>query len=77
MFVVRDGRKTRGLLVLQLNLKQDLTDTFCSSGARIETVIALAAVASHCVDTAAVLTDARLGTALVQVCQCIEQRMGG
>lgn len=54
-----------------------LTDTFGSSGARFETVVALAAVASHRVDTAPVLADARLGTALVQVCQRTEQRMGG
>lgn len=55
----------------------DLTNTFCSSGARLETVIALAAVAPHSVDAAPVLTDARLGAALVQVCQCTEQRTGG
>lgn len=50
----------------QFNVCQ-LTNTFSFSGAWLETVIALAAVASHCVDTTPVLTDARLGTALVQV----------
>jgi len=53
-----------------------LTDTFRSSGARLEAVVALAAVASHGVDTASVLADARLGTALVQVCQRTEQKDG-
>lgn len=46
-----------------------LTDTLGSSGARLETVVALAAVASNCVDAAPVLADARLGAALVQVYQ--------
>lgn len=53
----------------------DLTDTFSSSGARLKAIITIAAVASLRVDTAAVLTDARLGTALVQVCQYAEQRI--
>lgn len=45
----------------------DLTDTFGSSGAWLEPVVALAAVASHRVDAAPVLADARLGAALIQV----------
>lgn len=48
----------------------DLTNTFRSSGACLKTIVALAAVASHSVDTAPVLTDARLGTAFIQVFQC-------
>lgn len=52
----------------------DLTDTLGSSGARLKAVVALAAVASHCVDTAAVLADAGLGAALVQVCGGTEKR---
>lgn len=55
----------------------DLTNTFGSSGARLKTIVALTAVASHCVDTTPVLTDARFGTALVQVCQYTEQKMEG
>lgn len=56
----------------------DLTDTFGSSGARLKAVIALAAVTSHRVDTAPVLTDARLGTTLIQVCRYTkEQRKKG
>ena len=52
----------------------DLTDTLSSSGARLEAVVAVAAVTSHRVDAAPVLADARLGTALVQVCQDGEQK---
>lgn len=44
-----------------------LTNAFSFSGAWLKTVIALAAVASYCVDTTPVLTDAGLGAALVQV----------
>lgn len=55
----------------------DLTNTFGASGARLKAVVALAAVTSHRVDTAPVLTDARLGATLVQVCQYTEQRIGG
>lgn len=55
----------------------DLTNTLGSSGARLEAVVALTAVASHCVDTAPVLADAWLGAALVQICQCTEQSMAG
>lgn len=55
-----------------------LTNTFSSSGARLKAVVALAAVTSHRVDTAPVLTDSRLGTTLVEVCQYTkEQRRGG
>lgn len=50
-----------------------LTNTFSSSGARLKPIVTLAAVASHCINTAAILTDARLAAALVQVCQ--RQRM--
>lgn len=53
-----------------------LTNTFSSSGAGLKPVIALAAVASHSVDAAPVLTDARLGAALIQICQCTEQKNG-
>ena len=60
-----------------LSGSNDLTDTISSSGAWLKAVVALAAVASHRVDAAAVLADARLGTALVQVCQWEEQRMSG
>lgn len=49
-----------------------LTDTLGPSGARLKAVVALAAVASHYVDTAAVLADAGLGAALVQVCRDTE-----
>ena len=52
-----------------------LTNTFSSSGARLKPIITLAAVASHCINTAAILTDARLAAALVQVCRSTEQRM--
>lgn len=55
----------------------DLTNTFSSSGAWLKTVVALTAVASHHVDTAPVLTDARLGAALIQIFQCTEQRITG
>lgn len=48
-------------------LAVDLTDTFGSSGAWLKPVVALAAVASHRVDAAPVLADARLGAALIQV----------
>lgn len=44
-----------------------LTDTFRSSGARLKSFVAVAAVTSHRVDTTSVLTDAGFGTALVQV----------
>lgn len=44
-----------------------LTDTFGSGGARLEAVVALAAVAAHRVDAAAVLADAGFGAALVQI----------
>lgn len=53
----------------------DLTNTLSFSRARLKAIITLAAVASLRVDTATVLTDARLGTALVQVCQYTEQRI--
>lgn len=53
----------------------DLTNTFSFSGAWLETVIALAAVASYCVDTTPVLTDARLGAALVQVFRAKDEGM--
>lgn len=56
-------------------LCSDLTNTFSSSGAWLEAVVALTAVASHRVDTAPVLTDARLGAALIQVFQFSEQRI--
>lgn len=46
-----------------------LTDAFGSGGAGLEAVVALAAVAAHRVDAAAVLADARLGAALVQICR--------
>lgn len=46
----------------------DLTDALGSGGARLEAVVALAAVAPHRVDAAAVLADARLGAAFVEVC---------
>lgn len=47
----------------------DLTDALGSGGAGLEAVVALAAVAPHRVDAAAVLADAGLGAALVQVCR--------
>ena len=54
----------------------ELTNTFGASGTRLKAVIALTAVTSHCIDTAPVLTDARLGATLVQVCQYTEQKDG-
>lgn len=55
-----------------LSRLQPLTDALSPGGARLKAVVALAAVASHCVDAAAVLADAGLGAALVQVCRGTE-----
>lgn len=55
---------------------QVLTNTLGACGAGLESFTTLAAVAAHCVHTAAVLADARLGSALVQVCQEDMQRRG-
>lgn len=44
-----------------------VVNTFSPCGAWLKTVIALAAVASHCVDTTSVLTDSRFGATLVQI----------
>lgn len=49
-------------------LQQIVTNAFGCGGARLEPVVALAAVAPHRVDAAPVLTDARFGAAFVQVC---------
>lgn len=55
---------------------QVLTNALSACGAGLESFAALAAVAAHRVHTAAVLADARLGSALVQVCQGDMQRRG-
>lgn len=49
--------------------KDVLTDTFGLSGVRDEPLVTFAAVASHCVLTAAVLTDAWFHHTLVQICK--------
>lgn len=56
--------------------RADLTDALGPGGAGLEAVVALAAVAPHRVDAAAVLADARLGAALVQVCRGEREEVG-
>lgn len=48
-------------------LSADLTDALGAGGTGLEAVVALAAVAAHRVDAAAILADARLGPAFIQV----------
>ena len=54
-----------------------LTDALGGCGARLEALVALAAVAAHRVDAAPVLTDARLGATFIQVCQTVGRGRGG